>query len=69
MAGNVREWVDAWYEAYPGGDPNANSYFGQVYRVLRGGGMGDDFNLLSTAREYDLPDSSNSDIGFGVRAA
>jgi formylglycine-generating enzyme required for sulfatase activity len=64
MAGNVKEWVDAWYEAYPGGDPNANIYFGQVYRVLRGGGMGDDFNLLATAREYDFPDSSNFDIGF-----
>lgn len=64
MAGNVSEWVDAWYEAYPGGDPNANIYFGRTYRVVRGGNFAEDFNLLSTAREYTLPDSGDQFIGF-----
>ena len=36
MAGNVREWVDGWYEAYPGNTQPDSYYFGP-YRVLRGG--------------------------------
>ena len=36
MAGNVWEWTDSWYEAYPGSTFTSKE-FGQKYRVLRGG--------------------------------
>ena len=36
MAGNVWEWTDSWYEAYPGSTYN-HPEFGKKFRVLRGG--------------------------------
>ena len=36
MAGNVWEWTDSWYDAYPGSKYKA-SEFGKKLRVLRGG--------------------------------
>jgi formylglycine-generating enzyme required for sulfatase activity len=36
MAGNVLEWTDSWYEAYPGSTLERRS-FGHTYRVLKGG--------------------------------
>lgn len=36
MAGNVREWVDGWYEIYPGNKVDLSHYDGP-YRLLRGG--------------------------------
>lgn len=37
MAGNVREWVDGWYEPYPGNKVSPAHYKIGTYRVLRGG--------------------------------
>jgi len=36
MAGNVWEWTDSWYDAYPGSDYSSTE-FGKKFRVLRGG--------------------------------
>lgn len=37
MAGNVWEWVDSWYDAYPGNEASETD-FGTTYRSIRGGG-------------------------------
>lgn len=38
MAGNVFEWVQDWYMAYPGSTQNLPE-FGKQYKVIRGGGF------------------------------
>ncbi|MEO8331040.1 MAG: SUMF1/EgtB/PvdO family nonheme iron enzyme, partial [Gallionella sp.] len=37
MAANVAEWVDDWYDAYPGAEPSDIKFFGKTQRVVRGG--------------------------------
>jgi formylglycine-generating enzyme required for sulfatase activity len=39
LAGNVWEWVEDWYRAYPEGDYQSD-FFGSKYKVLRGGSYG-----------------------------
>jgi formylglycine-generating enzyme required for sulfatase activity len=56
MAGNVAEWVDAYFQPYPG-DTSSNPNFGEINRVVRGGHFGsktDDF-LKTTKRIYVRP--------------
>ena len=36
MAGNVFEWTDSWYRAYPG-NTHEDENFGERYKALRGG--------------------------------
>jgi formylglycine-generating enzyme required for sulfatase activity len=64
LAGNVWEWVDAWYDAYPGNtisDPN----FGTTYRVMRGGSWGSDESGLRASNRYkDAPDYNYYVVGF-----
>lgn len=69
MAGNVYEWVEDWYKAYPGNDYNDNDY-GEKFRVVRSngwGGMGH-YNLQMYARtsyrNASPPDGKFNDIGF-----
>jgi formylglycine-generating enzyme required for sulfatase activity len=65
MAGNVGEWVNDWYDVYPGGDANISSDFGQTYRVVRGGAWYfDDDHVHSAYRSGDGPDLGSSYIGF-----
>jgi len=68
LSGNIWEWVDAWYQAYPGSDYTVDA-FGEKNRVIRGGGGGVGHYALSVfyrgaARSYSLPDQSNPDVGF-----
>ena len=37
MSGNVWEWTDSWYKAYPGNKKPAKENYGEKYRVVRGG--------------------------------
>ena len=68
MSGNVWEWVDSWYQAYPGSSLERES-FGEKNKVLRGGGGGVGHYALSVfyrsaARSFAPPTTSSSDIGF-----
>lgn len=68
MSGNVWEWVDSWYQAYPGSTLEREA-FGEKNKVLRGGGGGVGHYALSVfyrsaARSFAPPTTSSSDIGF-----
>ncbi len=70
MGGNVTEWVDAWYEPYPGSKASNND-FGRKYRVLRGdsGGAMGHYNLgkifaRASFRQYNDPYGAAEDGGF-----
>jgi formylglycine-generating enzyme required for sulfatase activity len=65
MAGNVKEWVDSPYVAYPGSSYQDDKY-SPDYRGIRGGGWFDDAEfVLSTNRNGGNPaTTANDDIGF-----
>jgi len=65
MGGNVEEWVEDWYEVYPGGDVGDPGTLGGKNKILRGG----DFArypeyVRSTYRFPASPVNSNTSIGF-----
>ncbi len=70
MTGNVAEWVDAWYKAYPGGESHKDPKYGEHYKVIRGGGWGGmgHYNLplyySTTHREKGIPTDAFRDVGF-----
>jgi formylglycine-generating enzyme required for sulfatase activity len=57
MAGNVAEWVNSYYQPYPGNrglDPD----YGNKFYVARGGGYrGPIESARTTFRDYHLPDT------------
>jgi formylglycine-generating enzyme required for sulfatase activity len=65
MAGNVKEWVDSSYIAYPGSDYQ-DSHYNPDFRGIRGGGWFDEAEyVLSTNRNGGDPQiTANDDIGF-----
>ncbi|MDH3326494.1 MAG: formylglycine-generating enzyme family protein [Gammaproteobacteria bacterium] len=69
MAGNVSEWVDNWYQPYPGGDYKDDN-FGEKFRVLRGAGWGREGHYAmhqfqrAAYRFYLTPDARFDDVGF-----
>jgi formylglycine-generating enzyme required for sulfatase activity len=67
MAGNVAEWTSDWFQPYPGypGGDNEAQYFGEKYRVIRGGGWFSDQNLVrATYRSASSAELANDDVGF-----
>jgi len=68
MHGNVREWCQDFYGAYPGGsvtDPQGP--VSGSFRVIRGGGWVNTANLCRSAqRSDDIPGGTLNTIGFRV---
>lgn len=62
MAGNVLEWVDAYFQPYPNGTSN-NPEFGEKNRVVRGGHFKSksDESLKTTKRIYVAPDIASGE--------
>ncbi len=66
MTGNVYQWCNDWYGAYTAGAATGTS------RVLRGGSWVNDRSTVdvddfrSAYRNYDIPSSSNFNVGFRV---
>ena len=64
MAGNVWEWTDSWYQAYPGSSYKSAA-FGGTHRVLRGGSWYGSANDVRTSnRSREAPDFRINDVGF-----
>jgi serine/threonine-protein kinase len=68
MGGNVREFVEDWFNAYPGGDPKASSDYGTILRIVRGGGFDKSIDIATTASRAHLPPEI-SNFRVGARCA
>jgi serine/threonine protein kinase/formylglycine-generating enzyme required for sulfatase activity len=65
LAGNVRELVDDWYNAYPGGDPDFSDNYGETHKVVRGGSYDSDASAARTTnRAVFTPENLNHRVGF-----
>ena len=65
IAGNVQEWVDDWYDGYPGTTYQIDD-FGTTHKVLRGGSWGVIEEYIRAAVRYDADPVGRSGI-FGFR--
>ncbi|VAW87935.1 Sulfatase modifying factor 1 precursor (C-alpha-formyglycine- generating enzyme 1) [hydrothermal vent metagenome] len=68
LSGNVWEWVENWYQPYPGSSMESN-LFGKQAKVIRGGGGGVGHYAISyffrgATRQFAEPTLETADVGF-----
>jgi len=69
MSGNVWEWTDSWYRAYPGNEHPTENY-GETYKTLKGGSWWDctfykcGISAPSFNRSFFLRTTRNPSFGF-----
>lgn len=69
MSGNVWEWTDSWYVAYPGNTISSENY-GQIYKTLKGGSWWDcsfykcGISAPTFNRSFFLRSTKNKSFGF-----
>lgn len=65
IAGNVWEWTASWFKAYPGSTTD-NPYFGEKFRVTRGGAWFEEAPQVTTFNRNaaDPEITANDDLGF-----
>ena len=65
MGGNVWEWTASWFKAYPG-NTTENKYFGERFRVTRGGAWFEEPPQVTVYNRNaaDPAITANDDLGF-----
>ncbi len=69
MSGNVWEWTDSWYQAYPG-DTHITENYGKKYKTLKGGSWWDcsfykcGISAPTYNRSFFLRSTKNTSFGF-----